>query len=91
MSWAFEDYDIEEEERLSFDGPLVNKIVKIDCMPGIAWHVDGYVRHGSNEGYISCHMIGDDRTFVFDPDSATLINDDEYCSCCGQMGCEAYR
>lgn len=34
---------------------------------------------------IEAHMIGDDRTFVLDPDDCTLYTD-EVCSC-GQEGC----
>ncbi len=38
-------------------------------------------------GNILAHMIGDDRTFSFDPDDLTPIEDNDYCSCCGQVGC----
>ena len=32
-------------------------------------------------------MIGDDRSFTFDVEDLTIIDDDDYCSCCGQLGC----
>lgn len=38
-------------------------------------------------GMILAHMIGDDRTFVLDPDDMTPIGDDDYCAGCGQIGC----
>lgn len=38
-------------------------------------------------GNIIAHMIGDDKDFSFTPDDLTPISDDDYCSCCGQVGC----
>lgn len=35
-------------------------------------------------------MVGDDRVFVFDADEITLLDEDEYCPGCGQIGCGAY-
>ena len=32
-------------------------------------------------------MVGDDRKHVVDVTDLTQINDDDYCSCCGQIGC----
>ena len=49
---------------------------------------DGYVFIDIEEvdsGLIEAHMIGDDRTFVLDPDDCTLYTY-EVCSC-GQEGC----
>ena len=36
---------------------------------------------------VVAHMIGDDRDFTFDVDEVEPIEDDEYCSGCGQIGC----
>ena len=38
-------------------------------------------------GRVLAHMVGDDRTFAFDPDDLEPIADEDYCSCCGQVGC----
>jgi hypothetical protein len=32
-------------------------------------------------------MIGDNREFTIDIDDLAEIQDDEYCHCCGQIGC----
>jgi len=40
-------------------------------------------------GMILAYMIGDDRTFVFDPSDLVPIADDDYCTECGQIGCTA--
>jgi hypothetical protein len=32
-------------------------------------------------------MVGDDREFSTDPADLTIIDDDAYCSECGQIGC----
>ena len=34
-----------------------------------------------------CHMVGDDRKFFFDEDELTLLDEGDYCSSCGQIGC----
>lgn len=38
-------------------------------------------------GRLVAHMVGDDWKFTFDPEDLTPLEDDEYCSCCGQIGC----
>lgn len=32
-------------------------------------------------------MVGDDREHIVEITDLTALTDDEYCSCCGQMGC----
>lgn len=32
-------------------------------------------------------MVGDDRKHTIDVDDLTKLDDDEYCSSCGQVGC----
>jgi hypothetical protein len=65
---------------------------------GIAWRVDGWETEpvpstewtGEEKptGRLRAHMIGDDRTFTFDPDELTPIGEDDYCADCGQIGCD---
>lgn len=38
-------------------------------------------------GRVLAHMVGDDRTYAFDPDDLTAIADEDYCQGCGQVGC----
>ena len=70
---------------------------KVDIYPGIAFRADGYEMMPDEDtewsgyhnptGRILAHMIGDDRTFAFEPEELTATPDDEYCSGCGQIGC----
>lgn len=69
--------------------------------PGIAWRIDGYnqeLARFDEEWYnepeyvedvtqVRCHMIGDDRSFLFDTEDMIELDDSEYCSECGQIGC----
>jgi hypothetical protein len=32
-------------------------------------------------------MVGDDREHEVDPDDLVMLDDDDYCSSCGQIGC----
>lgn len=34
-----------------------------------------------------CVMVGDDRPFVFDEQDIVLIEENQYCRNCGQIGC----
>jgi hypothetical protein len=36
---------------------------------------------------VKCYMVGDDAKFTFDVDELTPLDNDEYCSGCGQIGC----
>lgn len=36
---------------------------------------------------VKCHMVGDDSVWEHDVSDLTKLEDDEYCSCCGQIGC----
>lgn len=65
---------------------------------GIAWRAFAYDTQPDedtewsgievNTGRIKAHMIGDDQEFTFEPDELTPISEDDYCSCCGQVGCQ---
>ena len=37
---------------------------------------------------VVAHMIGDDRDFTFEVGELEPIDDDAYCGCCGQIGCQ---
>lgn len=64
---------------------------------GIAWRVTGWEEVDDEDtewsgykvrtGQLVAHMVGDDRDFTFDADDLTAIDEDAYCSCCGQVGC----
>lgn len=72
-----------------------------DGWRGIAWRADDYETEPDEDtewtgyeiptGRILAHMIGDDRSFAFEPDELTPISDDDYCPGCGQTGCHAYH
>lgn len=63
----------------------------------IAWRVDGYDSEPDEDtewtgyevptGRVRAHMIGDDRTFTFEPDELSPIAEEDYCGECGQLGC----
>ena len=70
--------------------------------PGIAAVVDEvgpiFAEHECSCGYehdyivlepwqARIHMVGDDRTIEIDFDEVEVINDDDYCGDCGQIGC----
>lgn len=38
-------------------------------------------------GRVLAHMVGDDRTFAFDPDDLVPLAASAYCVECGQVGC----
>lgn len=78
FEWGWED----EEPELIEEGPLFNEAFKHSDYGGVAFFGDGY-----RAGKIECHMIGDDRTFVFDPADCTLLDSGEFCWDCGQVGC----
>lgn len=62
---------------------------------GVAWRVEGWETEPDEDtewsgienptGLLLAHMIGDDRTFRFEPDQLTALHGD-VCSC-GQVGC----
>ena len=64
---------------------------------GIAWRAYAFETEPDEDtewtgienptGRILAHMIGDDRTYAFEPDELTPLDEDDFCSCCGQVGC----
>lgn len=93
--WEDEQYDWAMRDTSMFEGPLSGKVIKVEDYGGVAFYVDGYTtrRMDANRTrateVIQCHMIGDDRQFFFDPGDygITVLEDDQYCSECGQVGC----
>lgn len=65
---------------------------------GIAWRVYAWETQPDEDtewtgieertGNVLAHMIGDDRTFSFDPDDLTALPVGGYCVDCGQVGCK---
>jgi len=74
------------------------KAYRVEGYGGVAWRVTGH-EEALDEDYewtgiktviedrVVAHMIGDDRDFTFGVDELTPIEDDEFCSECGQIGC----
>jgi hypothetical protein len=64
---------------------------------GIAWRATEWEEEADEDtewsgykvktGRIVAHMVGDDSNHTFDPADLTAIDEDAYCSCCGQVGC----
>lgn len=71
--------------------------VRVEGYDGVAWRVIGdEMKDGEDTdwsgvqyptGNVEVRMVGDDRTFVFEPGELTLIDEDEFCHGCGQIGC----
>ncbi len=69
----------------------------VDSYRGIAWHVYGWELEPTEDtewdgievrtGKVVCVMVGDDRRFTFDPEDVTPLDDLDYCTECGQVGC----
>lgn len=74
-----------------------DKAYKIDGWRGIAWSIYGWETEPDEDtdwsgqerrtGNLVAVMIGDDRHFSVRPEEVTLLDRDQYCSVCGQIGC----
>jgi hypothetical protein len=74
------------------------KAYRVEGYGGVAWHVTGH-EEALDEDYewtgiktviedrVVAHMVGDDENFTFGVDDLTPLEDDEFCSECGQIGC----
>lgn len=69
---------------------------RVDGYRGIAWRVWGWQievtvtdddEQTERTGKLHCTMIGDDRSFYFDPEDVHQLGETEYCESCGQIGC----
>jgi hypothetical protein len=66
---------------------------------GVAWRVYGWETEPDEDtewsgyevrtGRLVCVMVGDDRRFTFDPEDVSPIDELDYCTECGQIGCTA--
>lgn len=85
-------YQIEETEQGEFEGRYT-----VDGWPNVAVWVKGWeVEPDEDTEWSGCYnktgnlvvvMVGDDKEHLVDPDDLTEMSEDEYCSCCGQVGC----
>lgn len=68
-----------------------DKRYRVDAWPGIAFWLKGWIADA--DGLVETHdfvravMVGDNKEHIIDVDDLTPINDNDYCSCCGQIGC----
>jgi hypothetical protein len=63
----------------------------------VAWHVAGWQVEADEDsewsgyyprtGRLVCIMVGDDAHHLFDPEDLELIDDEDVCKSCGQLGC----
>lgn len=58
---------------------------KVDSYVGVAFGTP--VECKEHDDCVVGVMVGDDRKHHLDPVEVHLIQDDEYCSGCGQIGC----
>jgi hypothetical protein len=72
-----------EAPTLCFDIKEETMAYRVDGWKGIAW----YRRKPTRDGRAFMTMIGDDRIFEVDADDVHKIDDKDYCSECGQIGC----
>lgn len=85
------------EQELDLDGKYM-----INNWEGIAWRLLGYVEvldedyewsgiTNVDESHVNAVMIGDDRVFTFEVGDLILIDEEDFCPECGQIGCQAGR
>jgi hypothetical protein len=64
---------------------------------GVAFYLTGWAVDDTDEdgdevysdSMVIAVMVGDDRPHLVDVDDLTVINEDDYCHECGQVGCTA--
>lgn len=72
--------------------------------PGVAWYIQGYNVERQYDGFpewayedyeevedvtkVRAIMVGDDRVFLFDTEDMVELDDGDYCTECGQIGCK---
>ena len=62
---------------------LNGKTVTVRGWRGVAFDVIGY----SDSGHVKAVMVGDDRVHYVDEEDCVVIDEGDYCSECGQIGC----
>lgn len=58
-----------------------------DTETGCEWQDEDEPFRPDFGGRIAFRMVGDDRIFYFDADDMVRIDEDDYCTECGQVGC----
>lgn len=71
---------------------------RVNGYGGIAFYLTGYkkikdedyewsgIEHEDRQ-FVEAIMVGDDRLHYVDVDDLTVLNDEDYCKECGQIGC----
>ena len=71
VAWYLRGYVIEQREIITEDGE------------DVFYDYEPY----SNVSMVRAVMVGDDREHEIDVDDLTKLEDEDYCDCCGQIGC----
>jgi hypothetical protein len=76
-----------------------DKRYRVDGYGGVAWSYIGPETQATEDTYwdgieeptgnVLMVMVGDDRTFAFDPFDVFELDELAYCASCGQIGCTA--
>lgn len=92
--YTMSEYELSMMPTFDFDATYVAE----GWSAGVAWRVTHWETEADEDtewtgienptGLLVAHMVGDDRDFRFEPDQLTPIDEDAYCSCCGQVGCQ---
>jgi hypothetical protein len=79
-----------------------SKKYRVNGYGGIAFYLTGYemikdedyewsgIEH-TNWSRVEAIMVGDDRIHYVDIEDLTVLDDDDYCPECGQIGCTALK
>ena len=78
-----------------------NARYRVDGIPGIAFYLTGFYSEPDedtiwtgfervDETRVIAIMVGDDRKHIVDVSDLTLLNENDYCPECGQIGCTHY-
>lgn len=81
--------EIDDDARYAVDGydGVAFYVAGPETMPDEDTEWSGYE---VPTGRVLMVMVGDDRLHAVDPDELTKLDEDAYCSGCGQIGCGAY-
>lgn len=83
VAQAEEDFDIDEECDDFTDGEMCGKTVRCSLWGGIAF----YIVEDDGDGNLVGVMVGDDKRHSLREEDCTVLDESEYCSECGQIGC----
>jgi hypothetical protein len=61
-------------------------------LKGYATHIveygDGFEEEETDYSFVKAVMVGDNREHIIDVDDLTLLDENDYCHVCGQVGCQ---